>query len=186
MREIGPTTSGNLSGPGNSTDGYIDPNDPLLKSSFKNKEWNDEVLRLVEKYGLTNLNPLDAAAFFPDGDARNPQNWANLIAGITAKESAFVPTLTFPEKNKDGSPRLNNDGQQIISTGLMQLSYESSRGYGFTGITTEDLKNPQKNLEVGVKILSELIGQDGVISGGTSEGEYAGGARYWSTLRMKK
>ncbi len=186
MKEIGPTTSANRTGPNNDVDGYVDPNDPLLNSKFKNAEWNDEVLRLVEKYGLTNLNPRDATAFFPDGDARNPQNWANLIAGITAKESGFDPTLTYPERNKDGSPRLNNDGQQIISTGLMQLSYESSRGYGFTGITTTDLKNPQKNLEVGVKILSELIGKDGVISGGTSEETYIGGAKYWSTLRIKK
>ncbi len=147
----------------------------LTGSSFKEQSMNDYALSLVNGSKLPQLNPRDAAKFFPNGQV-TPQGWVNLIAGITSLESGFKPGLTYTENFKDKS------GNYVVSTGFMQISQESARYYGFPGITTEQLKDPRVNLQVGVKILEKWISQDGVIAGG-GPGNYLGGSRYWAVLR---
>lgn len=149
----------------------------LTDARFKD-EWNDYLLNEIEHSNLMNLSPSDAYKYFPEGaEGITAQSWANLLAGIASKESGFDPSLTYQESFKD------NNGNYVISTGLLQISQESARAYGFPGITTEDLKDPQTNLRVAVKIMETLVGKYGVISGQNSNGGYIGGAAYWSTLR---
>lgn len=104
------------------------------------------------------------------------RNWVILLGAMAKYESNFKPSLEYKEKFKNGK------GEYVISTGLFQVSYESSRGYGFSGITTEQLKDPYKNIDVAIAILKKWTERDGVVANhsGTT---WRGGARYWSVLR---
>jgi len=118
----------------------------------------------------------DEKKLCPKGLTR--ENWVHLFAAMAKHESSFKPTLTYKENFK------NSRGEYVISTGLFQVSYESSRGYGFSGITTEQLKDPFKNIEVAVKIMRTLVARHGVVSG--NSGGWKGGSAYWSVLRSQK
>ena len=98
------------------------------------------------------------------------------MAAVIKYESNFKPTATYTEGFKNGK------GEYIVSTGLFQVSYESVRGYGYLNETTESLKDPIKNLSIGVAIFKKLCSQDGTICG-TGNEPYKGAARYFSTLR---
>jgi soluble lytic murein transglycosylase-like protein len=87
-------------------------------------------------------------------------------------ESGFDPSQTYTESFTDRS------GNRVVSTGLLQLSQESARGYGHS-VTTQDLMDPYVNLQVGVDILEHWVSRDGVIAGDGN----TGGGRYWSVLR---
>lgn len=155
----------------------------LYHSNFPQQAWHDAALAAVQNSKLMTAHPSDAATFFPGGQV-TAENWVRLLAGITYLESNYNPTATYTESFKD------KNGVNVISTGLLQISQESARGYGFSNITTEQLKDPKTNLEVGVKILEYWIVTEGdnvITSGGASCGSNhtcRGGARYWSSLRI--
>ena len=81
----------------------------------------------------------------------------------------LVASITRPVKELKGF-------QQIV------LKAGETKTVSFN-ITTEDLKNPQKNLEVGVAIMQKWVQQDGCISCTDSAGNHRGVARYWSVMR---
>lgn len=141
-----------------------------LVSFFPNPDWTDAALKLVKASKLPQIKVSD------DWFKNTPENWVHLLAAMTRFESNFKPQTKYKENFK------NSKGEFVISTGLLQLSYESARGYGFKGITTEDLLDPVKNLEVGVKIMETLVLKDGTIAA-NGKSPYKGGARYWSVLR---
>jgi hypothetical protein len=138
--------------------------------AFPNKQWCQDALELVKKSKLPTTKVSDS--WF----VNTPENWVHLIVAMARFESSYKPVTTYREKFK------NSRGEFVISTGLLQISYESARGYGFSGITTEQLKEPKKNLEVGVKILERWSLADGVIAG-NGKSPYQGSSRYWSVLR---
>lgn len=140
---------------------------------FPNKDWNEKALELVKKSRLAGFKPRDAKSFCPNGMTDN--NWVALLASMAKYESDFKPSTTYKENFK------NSKGEYVISVGLLQTSYESARGYGFSDATTEKLKDPNYNLAVAVKIMEKWIVQDAVITSGASP--YKGGGRYWSCLR---
>lgn len=144
------------------------------QSLFPEKAWAEKVWELTADMPKVS----DEKEFCPQGLTH--QNWVHLFASIAKNESNFRPTLEFREGFKNGR------GEWVISTGLFQVSYESSRGYGFPGITTQDLKDPIKNIEVAVAIIKRLAGQDGRLAGKRPNGTWAGGARYFSVLRNNK
>jgi hypothetical protein len=148
----------------------VDPN-----AKIPQEDLNQHLLGLLNNSKLPSLSPQDAAKYFPNG--ATPEAWAKLFAGIIKKESNFNSGLTYTESFKD------RNGNNVISTGLMQISQESARAYGFPNITTEQLKDPKTNLEVGVAIMQKWVEKDGCISCKDSNGNWRGGARYWSTLR---
>ncbi len=160
---------------------FVEPNPAnssqpgLSGQRFTKEELNQKMLEYVRSGGLTGLNPSDAARYFPNGES--DEAWSNLFAAIAKKESNYNPNLTYTENFKDAN------GNNVISTGLLQISQESARAYGFPGITTEQLKDPETNLRVGVAIMKKWVAQDGCISCQDSKGRWRGGARYWSTLR---
>jgi hypothetical protein len=120
----------------------------------------------------------DEKRFFKDGLTQ--ENWVHLFAGMCNFESGFRPAHTYKEAFK------NSRGEFVISTGLFQVSYESAAGYGFKGITTEQLKDPYKNIDVAVAIMRRLVTRDGIVASGTNNFNSLGGARYWSVLREPK
>ena len=155
---------------------------PVTPSTFPRQEWNDCALRAVNASQLPNLRPADADKYFPNGEV-TAQGWVNLLAGTARQESGFNPNQEYRETFIDTST-----GERTVSTGLLQLSQGSSRAYGFPGITTQQLKDPCKNIEVGVKIMERWAQRDGVIRGkvpatNNDSGWRGAGARYWSVFR---
>lgn len=144
-----------------------------VKSLFPNQDWANYVWKLVADMPT----PGDQYILSKKGMTRT--NWVHFFAAMAKHESNFKPELEYRENFKNGR------GETVISTGLFQLSYESARSYGFTGITTEDLKDPYKNIEVAVAIMKKWVKADGVING-KHFGKYLGGARYWSVIRAGK
>ena len=139
-------------------------------TSWPNLDWHEYVKQKTLDLPMTS----DGRLFCPQG--LTPANWAHLMGAMVKYESNFKPSSTYKERFKNGR------GEYVISTGLFQVSYESARGYGFRGITTEELKDPYKNIDVAVAILKKWALRDGVAANhsGTT---YRGGSRYWSVLR---
>jgi hypothetical protein len=149
----------------------VDPN-----AKMPQEELQQYLMELIAESGLTGMSPSDAAKYFPNGGTA--EEWTSLFVDIIKRESNFNPNLTYKESFTD------RNGNPVISTGLMQISQESARAYGFPGITTEQLKDPKTNMQVGVAIMKKWVAQDGCVSCKDSSGKWRGGARYWSTLRQ--
>lgn len=149
-----------------------------LKDSSKGKVWSDLTRAQVTQYGLEKTNPsniTDICKEYPTfNESRRTETWVHLIAAMSEFESSHIPTKTYKESFK------NSRGEYVISTGLLQLSYESAGGYGFR-VTTNDLKDPTLNIKIAVKILQQWVKRDGVVYSKTSP--WRGGGRYWSVLR---
>lgn len=142
------------------------------KQIFPVKEWQEHAINTIKASKLAGYTPKDYNSFCPKW---NDANYVALLGAMTKYESDFKPSTTYKENFK------NSRGEYVISTGMLQLSYESARGYGFSDATTEKLKDPKYNITVAVKILEKWIKGDGLITSGGSP--YKGGGRYWSCLR---
>ena len=158
-------------------DGRVTYNELQQKFDFDG-ELEPYLYELIRNSGLLELNPKDLQTFLPEGNTE--EGWARLISYMIQYESGFDPTKQLGEKEKDGTPWFNSDGKPIVSTGLLQLSYESVNGYGFN-VTTNDLKDPYTNLAAGVKILKTNIQKHNIIAPGNN----TGGGAYWSVLRSR-
>lgn len=130
---------------------------------------------------LLDSRPTDIAKFCPNYDNLNDDGkamfWIHLVSSMTRYESNFRPETSFQESFKD------RHGDFVISRGLLQLSIESARGYKCNLRNAQDLHDPQRNLECTVKILKRWVDDDNVISKRLTNGQWRGGARYWSVLR---
>jgi hypothetical protein len=110
--------------------------------------------------------------------------WGQLIAGVAYFESGWSPTSRMKE------PSLGKDsvtGMSVYSEGLLSLSYQDVRSYGFCDFDwTKDkdlesndpkrtILNPYTNLDCGIRILANQISRSKaiVLSSGV----------YWSVLR---
>jgi hypothetical protein len=98
--------------------------------------------------------------------------FAHLLASMSQFESVNKTDATFLENNGN------------LSTGLLQISYKSiSPIYRQNGCnmiySPEDLKDPYKNLQCGLGILTTLIRRTGYIA----RSNHVGASAYWSTLR---
>lgn len=129
---------------------------------------------------LINRTPADITAFCPgyeNGNAVDKKNfWVYLLSAMTQLESSHNPTVSYKESFNDSK------GNPVISRGLLQISIESGNGYGCGFKNEQELHDPYKNLDCGLRILNRWIGGDGVISG-KSGSSWRGGARYWAVLR---
>lgn len=143
-----------------------------MKSIFPKQEWTDHALEEFRASKLRGFFPIDEANWFPN-DMDRAECYVHLLAAMCKFESGFNPKQMYKEKFK------NSNGEYVVSTGLLQLSYESVAGYGFK-TTTEKLKDPFHNITIAVKILERWITQDKKIAESRPN---LGGARYWSVLR---
>lgn len=154
------------------------------KSDSKN--WTEFTRKALLKRGKNLLNkksdPASAGRYCDRFNEMNKEErivfWTGLIAAMARYESSFRPSTTFKESFK------NSKGERVISAGLLQASYESARGYGFKDATTEKLKDPEYNLNVGVQILERWFGAHAHIATKV-DGKWRGGAKYWSVLRPR-
>ncbi len=105
--------------------------------------------------------------------------WGDLLAAMSYHESGHDTELTYQEDFTD------NNGDRVVSRGLLQLSLESSQGYDCPLIDASELHDPAKNIDCAVRILHKWIEQDGVISqdAGWLAGGWKGAARYWGVFR---
>jgi hypothetical protein len=159
-------------------DSSSSPN-PSIENTFNgNSDWINHTVNEVRKSQLMNASVSDASSFFLGGNITE-NNWVRLLSEMARHESNYNPNLTYQESFK------NSKGEYVISTGLFQLSYESVAGYGFPGLTTNDLKQPILNITIAVKILERWVVNDGCIAC-QARGAWQGGARYWSVLRPPK
>lgn len=148
------------------------------------KDWTAYSYDAVTEFGKDMLasNPIDIKTFCPNyrslGEENKKMFWVHLLSSMTEFESGFKPETKFQEGFKD------NNGDYIISRGLLQLSIESARGYKCNLIDATDLHSAQKNLECGVRIMNRWLKEDGRIAGQV-DGKWRGGARYWAVLRKR-
>jgi hypothetical protein len=136
--------------------------------------YQDVTYTALDTYGreLLKAEPKDAKEWCTSWDRVNKRDFYNaLLAHMATRESGRDPKQTYKEKFK------NAKGEYVISTGLLQVSYESCGSYGVK-TTTEGLKDPAKNLECAVRILNRWIPNDGYIAR-----DKLGAGRYWSVMR---
>lgn len=146
-----------------------------IKTLFPRQDWADFVFNEVMNSKLVETTMKDGREFCPNGMSAN--NWVHLIAAMAKRESNFKPELEYKESFK------NSKGEWVISTGLLQISLESSKGYDCGMNSQSDLKDPFKNLACGVKILERWAVRDQVLSKKVS-GKWTGAiARYFSVGR---
>lgn len=138
----------------------------------------------TENIKLVNQNPSDIWAYCKRysklSASQRLQFWGDLLSAISFHESRHNPALKYQERFKD------NTGSRVISRGLLQLSFESAKGYGCPLEKAEQLHNPANNIDCGVRILNHWVLEDGVISDevGWLQSQWRGGARYWNVLRQ--
>ena len=140
-----------------------------FKSAFPNKAWQEYAYsKLV---GMPEVS--DGKEFCPQG--MNRRNWVHLLAAMAYYESSYNPNAEYKESFRD------QHGVNVISTGLFQVSVESSRGYGFR-VVQDQLKYPEMNFDIAIAILKKWAINDGVIANHSGR-IWRGGARFWSVLR---
>ncbi len=135
--------------------------------------------------GLIASNPADATEFCPTYPMLDQNGrlafWVALVSGIAWRESSFNPKSSYKEDMK------SRDGSDIVSRGLLQISLSSTRAYGCDFKDQDEVHDPQKNLECGVKMLNRLVLKDnrisGQIPGMNGRARYLGAARYWHVMR---
>jgi hypothetical protein len=125
---------------------------------------------------LTALEPTDIAAFCP-GYTRQDRNgravfWRTLLAALTSAESVNNSAAAFWEADQ---------GQYSI--GLMQLSLADENRYRCGFKSEAEITDPDRNLSCGVKVVTMLVGADGMIGGGAGH-ETKGAGAYWQNLRQ--
>lgn len=135
-----------------------------LGMGFPNQDWNSFALQEVRNSGLLNLNPSDAARYFPNGPSA--EGYVSLLASIAQSESSFNPT-----DNLDHSA--GYDVGTTYSVGLFSLS-EGDREVRNLGFSETDLGNPYNSIQAAVDILERQIRNTGTINGGNNP--------YWGPL----
>lgn len=144
--------------------------------------WTRYAVQALDTHGdeLLRRTPADIDDFCPRypklNRAERADFWVKLLSAVAAAESAYRPSASYEEN------LIDRKGNAVVSRGLLQISFESSRSYdcGFT--SDMQLNDPQRNIACGVRIFNRLVSRDGVISH-FENGRWRGAARYWSTLR---
>ena len=154
------------------------------KAVWRNEEWSQHVAATLETEGadMLKVDPKDEVRWCPGLSKMSLKDrkkfYVYLVSAMAKYESSFKPETKYTESFTDSS------GRKVISRGLLQISLESSKGYGCGFTTGEEMHDPKKNLACGVKILNRWIGRDKYIGSAGVDGiKNAGGARYWSVLR---
>lgn len=105
-----------------------------------------------------------------------------LLFKLAEFESSYNSGNVSTENFKDST------GKNVESTGLLQISTESSKNYGCN--ISKGLKDPETNLKCGVRIMAKQICESKTISkkGGSGPGcyqDHCGAASYWSPFRKE-
>lgn len=127
-------------------------------------------------YGLTDMKISDISTFCPSyrtfSQDEKEDFFAHLVATMASHESSLNPMTTFKENNGN------------VSAGLLQISLgslnQTYRRNGCSVINSAvDLRDPKKNIQCGLSIISTLVKGDGYLA----QSKTLGASRYWSVLR---
>ncbi|XGC79808.1 hypothetical protein ACES2L_10750 [Bdellovibrio bacteriovorus] len=156
---------------------------PMWESQHQDgAEWTTHVHAQLDILGtgLMATVPADYSTFCPKFKSLSLGErkifWTYLMAMMVRYESNFDPAEYYEESFTDAS------GNKVVSRGLLMLSLESANGYDCGFQTQNELHDPKLNLSCGIRILNRWVGRDKRI-GGKIDGQWRGGARYWSVLR---
>lgn len=156
---------------------------PLWESEHQDGvKWTKHVQSELDIRGtdLLSVLPTDYKTFCPNyknlNQARKKDFWAYLLSQMVRYESNFDPERSYKESFDD------SNGDPVVSRGLLQLSFESGNDYGCGFDTQRDLHDPLQNLSCGIRILNRWMENDHRIASKV-DGDWKGGARYWSVLR---
>ena len=144
--------------------------------------WTIHTLRRIDNIQDSFLEtvPTDVNIFCPNyANLTRDQRkyfWTFLISVMVQFESQFDPTSSYEEGFNDST------GNPVISRGLLQISFESSKSYDCGFSSAEQIHNPYMNLACGINILNKWIPADQSFAGYRTN-KWRGGARYWSVLR---
>lgn len=147
---------------------------PVVAYDWKNHLWDTELNNAIYFEKLSELKPVDAAEF--NLDPTKDEQWAKILVMMAKYESNWKPATTYQENFND------RFGNPIISSGLFQISIESSNGRGCKFKSQDELLHPIKNIRCAVKMFAYYVRQDQRIAGKVS-GKWQGGAKYWAVLR---
>jgi hypothetical protein len=142
-----------------------------MRSAWPNLDWQEYAYSKV--YDMPKAS--DEKEFCPKGLTQ--RNWVHLLAAMAKYESNYNPKLEYKEAFKNGK------GETVISTGLFQVSYESS-GLVRKGTRHEELHNPKINIDIATDLIRYYVKRDGVVANHSGEA-WRGASRYWSVMRPK-
>lgn len=158
------------------------PTPASSKLAWGNADWDAKLRGELVEEGLDQVQSIaDAETFCPRyGSLTASQRlefWSVLMVAMAKRESNYKPATTYQEAFK------NSKGEWVISTGLFQISWESTRQskYKCPGVTTESLKNPMQNIGCSVNILAHWVKTDKRAAG--YSGSNTGCGRYWAVCR---
>jgi Transglycosylase SLT domain len=144
----------------------------IAGTSFPNQSWNDQAEQAIKDSGILNLNPSDAAKFFPDGNV-TAQGYVNLLASIAKSESGFNP-------NDNINHSQGTDVGNTYSVGLFSLTGTDRIVQQIKpGATDADLADPTLSINAAVAILKNQVQSTGSITGSASN-------HYWGPLYRGK
>jgi hypothetical protein len=157
---------------------------PVLAWGEKRADWTAKLISLVDGSKLPDLPMKDIESFEPGYSVRTRAGkvlfWARLISKMSQYESSFNPLAQYKENFKDAN------GEFVISRGLLQMSIESVRGYGFKLLDETQLHDPILSLNVAVYVMEKLVEKHGRLHGHELVGgkkKWKGLAAYWSVMR---
>ncbi|MCY0095061.1 hypothetical protein [Hoeflea ulvae] len=157
-----------------------------LDANPESSPWEKFATEAMKQHGgaLLNSTPKDISNWCPAYDRQSSEQrqafWAFLMSSLMKYESNYDPSVTYTEPFEDAS------GNKVVSRGLLQLSIESSNGYGCGIADAKELHDPQINLSCSIRIMDRWIERDGVIAARTTAGKWRGMARYWSPFRRSQ
>ena len=119
--------------------------------------WTEATLAALDTHGaaLVETVPADIETYCPAyaqaDDSRRKAFWVNILSALAKHESTYRPGAS------GGGGKWH---------GLLQISPGTARGYGCEARTAAALKDGEKNLSCGVRIMAVTVPRDGVISRG--------------------
>ncbi|MCF7865791.1 MAG: transglycosylase SLT domain-containing protein, partial [Candidatus Pacebacteria bacterium] len=170
-------SSGISSGGGNckkGPNGINTSGSKIKPRNIPNLNWSAYALDLIKKSRLPQTRPTDAGSYFVGGQV-SAEGWLLILGGMIECESSFNPNTTYQEPG-------GSKGPGTLSVGLLQMSKEDPEA-SRKGYSSNDLKDPYKNLEVGIGRLESLIVRDNCITCWNGPAGWRGGSAYWSVLR---
>ena len=146
-------------GDGRTSSSDADAAVPVAKWDFKpqGETWTEASLAALGSHGaaLVDVVPRDAGTWCPAyaeaSEEERKAFWVGLLSALAEHESTWRPDA------------VGGDGRWF---GLVQISPATARGYGCQARSGEALKSGPANLSCAIRIWSETVPRDGVISAG--------------------
>ena len=163
---------------------------PLVweRNNPERREWSVYLFSEIQKnfYILDKASDMDyfCANYNSLPEYKKVNVWGQLFAAMTYYESGFKPNVRYVEPMSDLDPVTK---QPIVSEGLLQLGYSDNLYHGCRFDWESDSKldptdpkksifNPYKNLECGVKIMSDQIKKHGAVA--------INRGAYWAVIKV--